>query len=368
MSLRTTIEQAQNRWQNRLTQDGDLQAAWNNITQTMFRGNIPSLVGAAKLIAQMDWWDGLSEWLMVEYETLKIQGSIHLEERSLYAFVLLQSRQIGLETGVVTWLSILDDLDPDTFPWGEVAITAGSLPTLGEIPDWLMEPIVLGATQEVQIPLETDNVRLYMQRFPVTQALFEAIVGDNPSTCLGQMHPVDSIDWNGAITFCNALSEAMGYEAVYTISDTDIVENPKANGYRLPTVEQWERAAQFQGNKGWKYAGHSELWQVGVYDSNTSDSVGRNLPTKAGIYDMSGNVWEWCWNDASSSAEIDPLYAIRKGGSWISKEEACAIDFTSKRLKTFSESTQGFRLCRTLPTETEDSSISEDAPSEDWGW
>ncbi len=368
MTLLSIVEQTQQRWQNTLAQDAELHNAWNNITQTMFRGNIPSLIGAAKLIAQMDWWDGLAEWLTIEYETFRIQGSIHLEERPLYAFVLLHARQLGIEAGVTTWLSSVDSLALDTFPWGDLGITAGSLPTLGEIPDWLMEPIILGATQEVEIPFGINDSVLYMQRYPVTQALYEAIVGENPSTCLGQMHPVDSIDWHGAIEFCNALSEDMGYDTVYARSNGGIVENPTANGYRLPTAEQWQAAAQFRGQMGWQYAGHSELWQVGVYDSNTSDSVGRNLPTQSGIYDMSGNVWEWCWSQQDSSEQIDSLYALRKGGSWISKEEACVIHFVSKRLKTFAESTQGLRLCRTIVSVKKESTLEDDNPSEDWSW
>lgn len=346
-------------WSVALERDEDFKAAWKNVTNMMFKGNISALVGASKLIAQMDWWDGLTEWIEFNQQGQPIViKSIHLEERPLYAFVIMHCRHLSLHKNVPSWIHRMDE----QLDWGMLSIQAASVPTLGEIPDWLIEPLMMGCLHEIEIEAP-DSSTLYMHAFPMTQALFEAITEDNPSMCLGHMHPVDSISWFDAVQFCNLLSEAMGYDPVYTISDSQITIANAANGYRLPTTEQWEASAQFK-DQTYKYAGHNELWMVGVYDSNTSDHVGRNLPTARGTYDMSGNVWEWCWSD-------DALYAPRKGGSWMSKEKACAISYTSRRLKNFVNSTQGLRLCRVeFPAGNTqiDSTDKTDGKTDGWDW
>ena len=355
MSVERTLMNLRTSWSGTLENDDDFNAAWNNVKNMMFKGNIPALIGASKLIAQMDWWDGLTEW--IEFNHLGqpvVIKSIHLEERPLYAFVIMHCRHLSLQKSVPSWIhSTNEQID-----WGMMSIQAASVPTLGEIPDWLMEPLMMGCLQEIEVSEENTST-VYMQAFPVTQALFEAITEENPSMCLGHMHPVDSISWYDAVQFCNLLSEAMGYDQVYTISDTQITITEAANGYRLPTIEQWEASANFN-DQSYTYAGHKELWMVGIYDSNTSDHIGRNLPTASGLYDMSGNIWEWCWSD-------DNLYAPRKGGSWMSKEKACAISYTSRRLKNFVNSTQGLRLCRIeRAAVVEQIDTTDEADSWDW--
>lgn len=355
MSSNEPLNSLRSRWQRRCLEDSDLLDAWKNIGNMMFKGNIAALIGASKLIAQMDWWDGITEWLEIDAFGFPIvKHSIHLEERPLYAFVILNCRALALKGNTHTWLHQTEEL----FDWGKLSIQAASLPTLGEIPDWMMESLMLGCIQEVEIPSsDPATEKLWMLAFPITQALFEAITEKNPSLSLGFMHPVDSISWFDAIHFCNSLSEAMGYEPVYEVDGSKVQKSRTADGYQLPTVQDWIDAATFNGQKEWCFAGSRELWTVGVYDSNTSDHVGRNTPTKAGLYDMSGNVWEWCWSD-------DSRYAPRKGGSWMSKEEACAINFESKRLKTFVSPTQGIRLCRKVFNTTTQQNSTED----DWGW
>lgn len=333
------IVNVQIRWQQRVSQDHELSNAWNNVLKMMYKGSIPSLEGAAKLILQMEWWDGLSTWVEVDdADTPLIRNSIHLEERSLHAFVLLRCRHDILSFPKQTWFHQVEEhLD-----WGQMAVVAASLPSLGEIPEWLLEDLVLGSTQEVFVQLSATE-HLYMQRYPVIQALFEAIVGENPSVCLGQTNPVDSLNWYEALHFCNQLSDSMGYGCVYNFLDNgEIQVDDSADGYRLPTPSQWMFVAKHLSPQT-QFAGDNDLWKVGIYDSDASDSVSRNAPTPAGLYDMSGNIWEWCWD---ASGTLDPLYAPRKGGSWASTERACAIEFTSSRLKTFVSPTQGLRLCR----------------------
>ena len=341
-------------WKEAQEADEELKDAWGNVNNMMFKGNITALMGASKLIGQMDWWNGLTEWIDFNDASQPIiSKSIHIEERALYAYVIMHCQHLALQSGYSNWFQTIGE----QFNWGMMAISAASVPTLGEIPDWLIEPVILGCIQEVHIPQESSNQQLWMQIFPITQALFEAIAEENPSMSLGLMHPVDSISWYDAVQFCNQLSEAMGYDPVYEINNTNITMSTTANGYRLPTSKEWLQAARHNGNPQWSFAGHNELWTVGVYDANTSDHIGRNKPTPSGLYDMSGNIWEWCWSN-------DALYAERKGGSWMSREKACELNFVSRRLKTYISPAQGLRVCR---VET----IVEQSKSpivDDWDW
>ena len=151
-------------------------------------------------------------------------------------------------------------------------------------------------------------------------------------------HPVIHISWYDAVAYCNWLSEEQSLQKVYTIEGTEVTINLQANGYRLPTEAEWEYAARSRGkNDVWagtstethllsygNYGGNGDGFQytapVGSFDSNAS-----------GLYDMSGNVWEWCWDwydnnfYSKSKNTVNPIGSnsgnsrVLKGGSWVSK-------------------------------------------------
>ena len=139
--------------------------------------------------------------------------------------------------------------------------------------------------------------------------------------------PVINVSWYDAVQYCNWLSQQQGYQLAYTINNNRVSFNSNANGYRLPTEVEWEFAAR-GGNKGAKdnymYSGSNYQKEVAWYKSNSdykTYSVGQKDANQLGIFDMSGNVAEWC-NDRYSDFSQVKTYgdsgdvAVYRGGSW----------------------------------------------------
>ena len=181
---------------------------------------------------------------------------------------------------------------------------------------------------------------------PVTQALWEAVTGENPSEYQdgedASQRPVENVSWFDAVRFCNALSAKLGLAPAYTIGEGDapaVTCDFGATGFRLPTEAEWEYAAR-SGGDAFVYAGSDELAEVGWYDDTEHEDEGEEVSptsidcpqpvagkrsTRWGVYDLSGNVWEWCWDVYGDYAECEatdptgvlsgPL-RVRRGGSW----------------------------------------------------
>jgi formylglycine-generating enzyme required for sulfatase activity len=151
----------------------------------------------------------------------------------------------------------------------------------------------------------------YIGKYEVTQGQWKAIMGDNPSKFddCGDNCPVEKVSWNDAQAFIQKLNQQTG------------------KNYRLPTEAEWEYAAR-SGGKNEKYSGGNDLDSVAWYDSNSGKKthpVGTKQPNGLGIYDMSGNVWEWVndwYGSYSSGSQNNPKGAssgslrVQRGGSW----------------------------------------------------
>ena len=173
----------------------------------------------------------------------------------------------------------------------------------------------------------------------VTQELWQAVMGSNPSYFSGTNLPVEKVSWNDCQTFITKLNQLTG------------------KNFRLPTEAEWEYAAR-GGNKskGYKYAGSNTLSDVAWYGDNSSSKthpVKQKQANELGLYDMSGNVWEWCqdwFGNYSSGAQTNPTGAasgsrrVLRGGSWTFYARDCRVSIRSSNAPTFANSSLGLRL------------------------
>ncbi len=196
---------------------------------------------------------------------------------------------------------------------------------------------------------------------PVTQALYAEVAGDEPGAFVGAQLPVESVSWYDAVRFCNALSERENLEPAYRIDGTDVSRIRRALGFRLPTEAEWEYAAR-AGQEG-AFSGSTTPGDVGWYWTNAggcTQPVGKLRPNSLGLYDMTGNVWEWVWDVYGSypggGVTVDPTgpesgtLRVGRGGSWRDMERDVRV--ACRRCQTppgDTSPTLGFRLARSLP-------------------
>nr|WP_322760480.1 SUMF1/EgtB/PvdO family nonheme iron enzyme [Frankia sp. Cr2] len=185
----------------------------------------------------------------------------------------------------------------------------------------------------------------YLAVFPVTQTLYAQVVGEWPSAVRGGHLPVESVSWWDAIRFCNAFSRREGLVPAYRIrEDVGQVEwNASAEGYRLPTEAEWERACR-AGTVGPRYGPIDEIAWYRANSAERMHEVGGKSPNQWGLCDMLGNVWDWCWD--TYDAEVYGAYKVLRGGGWFDEHWSCRASVRRRSHPNFQVDDVGFRLAR----------------------
>ena len=205
----------------------------------------------------------------------------------------------------------------------------------------------------------------YISKYEITQQQYKAVMGNNPSEFKGDDLPVEQVSWYDALDFCNALSKSEGLTQCYTINGTKVTCDFDANGYRLPTEAEWEYSAKagtttdFYSGK-LTYSGNSpidpNLDKIAWYSANSSNAthpVGQKAPNAFGLYDMSGNVWEWCWDRYAEYPSKETkdyqgpeigTYRVYRGGGWRNLAWYCRSTNRDRNYLDDKNNSLGFRV------------------------
>ncbi|WP_176581063.1 formylglycine-generating enzyme family protein [Bacillus thuringiensis] len=186
-----------------------------------------------------------------------------------------------------------------------------------------------------------------LAKYAVTTELYDAITNSTLNNFVKNHKPVVNISWNDAITFCNVLSKKAGLKEYYSISDGGQIVRCKldSNGYRLPSEAEWQYACK-AGTTGYTYG---KLHDIAWYNENSNGhihDVGQKEPNAWGLYDMLGNVWEWCYDLYDET--VYGSYRIFRGGSWAEVARGCGATCRRRSHPTFHIEDLGFRLARSI--------------------
>ncbi len=212
-----------------------------------------------------------------------------------------------------------------------------------------------GEVDEVPHTVYVDS--FYMDRYLVTQQEFEKVMGTNPSRWKGSKNPVEQIRWSDAVKYCNSRSQLEGLQPCYNLETWKCDFN--ANGYRLPTEAEWEYACRAGIENRYFFGDDTKKLKNFAWSKENSGGrprpVGQKLPNPWGLYDICGNVWQWC-NDFykvdyyQESPEKNPKgpeagdTKVLRGGCWDSTADQCRSSYRYNENPGYSDVCFGYDI------------------------
>ena len=208
-----------------------------------------------------------------------------------------------------------------------------------------------------EIPHDVYIRSFYIDKYPVTQGEYERVMGENPSRWKGKKNPVEQVRWSDAVRYCNARSDLERLQPCYDLKTWKC--NFNANGYRLPTEAEWEYACRAGTETRYSFGNNtSQLRHYAWFKENSGRKprpVGQKRPNPWGLYDMYGDVWEWC-NDFyevdyyEKSPKENPNgpktgeSKVVRGGCWDSTADKCRSSFRYNENPGYTDACFGYDI------------------------
>jgi formylglycine-generating enzyme required for sulfatase activity len=216
-------------------------------------------------------------------------------------------------------------------------------------------------------PHEVRVSAFFMDRYLVTQETYQRVMGANPSRWKADKNPVEQVRWSDAVRFCNERSRLEGLEPCYDLQSWKC--SFEANGYRLPTEAEWEYACRAGSTTAFFFGDTpARLGAYAWFDRNSGGhphAVGQKQPNSWGLYDMCGNVWEWCHDlyqvdyylEAPKDDPRGPLEGktrVVRGGAWRTGDQNCRSGYRYNESPGYADvcfgyDVYGFRCVKKAP-------------------
>lgn len=248
-------------------------------------------------------------------DTIKIEGK-YFGSKNQLSFLIIDSIKIMSNICLKWQDNEIWFIIPDTAFSGNLRIVANSdtsnnvkisispIPIIDVaeiVPVAFIMGSLTGNTDEKPVEKIYVTKNFFITTTEITQKLYRIVTRTNPSSEIGDNLPVNNIEWLDAVIFCNKLSKIQKLDTAYRISGADVLWDTNANGWRLPTEAEWELSCRAGSTNDFYSVNLNDIAWFNDNSGNRMKPVASKLPNDYGLYDMSGNLWEWCYDYYSNN-------------------------------------------------------------------